>query len=871
MSNKSDLSFLVSLVDLDAFVQECQDTGHLEISPKILKDPNLLERLQQPSVTIRSMEIHRHCKLSEVLKVYALPTSLKVLNIKENCLDDSDIKSLVTDAVLKLSKLEELDISNTLLLSNFRLMFISALANLTSIKRLCLYNNSLTQQDVTCLPAVLPSLTNLEILNLSKNYISEENTHAIILSLAHLKSLKVLELSGVKLCGTKAVINEMKPLKSLEKLDLSFNYGGNFSIEILDIQQYSFLSNLKVLSLSSNTMTPQDFSNLGPTLFSCAPLEELILDSNHIGSSIWLLCSLPKAVHSLKILSLANTGIDGSATEGLSCVLSNFRMLQVLNLSSNNLSNNDFQRLQPSLSNLVNLKVLNVSENPGGSSILEHILPFLKTLEELSARSSNLHGDELKTISPVISSLKSLKRLDLSNNMIGSVGANALATVLSLLPFMDKLDLSGNRICDEAMHTICVAINSLKHLKSLNLGGNTVGYQAATALANIVSSLDMLEELDLNACGLDGDRTETLLGKRVSLKNLKRLVLSNNHLGIRGISALTRVLPSLISLQELGLDDVYLDEGCCEHLRIAFSKGLVRKLNLSCHRSLITLTVCAGVQLLEHLVLSDLSAGLLKHFNAMAQSLKCLKILELHNILFNPVEAARLGKFLSSLKLLEELTMMQIYLKEDYVDSGDQDCESEEDSESLNGGVKKLFEGISSLTYLKKLHLIETFIGSSVGEALASALPLLLLLEELTFHAMCIDLSEKPYSTIVLLKYLKKLDLRHGKIGSTGAAALADVLPSLQLLEKLVLMDIDLDEDSAPKLCNSMVSLKYLKKLNLSWNKIGSTGAAALADVLPSLPLLKDLYLYGFILNQADIANIRTKVALGSLKVWDEC
>ena len=68
-----------------------------------------------------------------------------------------------------------------------------------------------------------------------------------------------------------------------------------------------------------------------------------------------------------------------------------------------------------------------------------------------------------------------------------------------------------------------------------------------------------------------------------------------------------------------------------------------------------------------------------------------------------------------------------------------------------------------------------------------------------------------------------------------------------------------------------MVSLKYLKKLNLSWNKIGSTGAAALADVLPSLPLLKDLYLYGFILNQADIANIRTKVALGSLKVWDEC
>ena len=191
------------------------------ISSKILKDRNLLERLQQPSVTIRSIEIHKHCKLSEVLKVFAFPTLLKVLTVKENCLDDSDIEILVTRAILKLSKLEELDLSNTLFLNNIRLLFISSLVKLTCLKRLCLYNNRLVQQDIVCLAAALPSLLSLESLNISKNYILDEGMQALTSALANLKSLKVLEVSDVKLFGTKAVINGMKSFKSLEKLDLS--------------------------------------------------------------------------------------------------------------------------------------------------------------------------------------------------------------------------------------------------------------------------------------------------------------------------------------------------------------------------------------------------------------------------------------------------------------------------------------------------------------------------------------------------------------------------------------------------------------------------------------------------------------------------
>ena len=63
------------------------------------------------------------------------------------------------------------------------------------------------------------------------------------------------------------------------------------------------------------------------------------------------------------------------------------------------------------------------------------------------------------------------------------------------------------------------------------------------------------------------------------------------------------------------------------------------------------------------------------------------------------------------------------------------------------------------------------------------------------------------------LKYLKELDLWAIYITETGAQALANALPSLQLLEKLVLGDTEASE-YGKQVFTAIGSLRHLKELN---------------------------------------------------------
>jgi hypothetical protein len=68
------------------------------------------------------------------------------------------------------------------------------------------------------------------------------------------------------------------------------------------------------------------------------------------------------------------------------------------------------------------------------------------------------------------------------------------------------------------------------------------------------------------------------------------------------------------------------------------------------------------------------------------------------------------------------------------------------------------------------------------------------------------------------LKYLKELDIGKFRITQTGAVTLAEVLPSLQLLENLVLGSIGFDDECQKHLFHAVGKLKYLKELDLGSN-----------------------------------------------------
>ena len=69
------------------------------------------------------------------------------------------------------------------------------------------------------------------------------------------------------------------------------------------------------------------------------------------------------------------------------------------------------------------------------------------------------------------------------------------------------------------------------------------------------------------------------------------------------------------------------------------------------------------------------------------------------------------------------------------------------------------------------------------------------------------------------------------------------MLPSLELLEKLDLSDAGLDEVDVEKVLNALKSCKKLKDLYLGNNTIGAKGATALAQMLPSFELLEALFI----------------------------
>ena len=367
--------FFLALID--SILENVKSTGKLEISSSILDNDDLLEKLNASTINIHTVEIKSTCKLHQAIKQFSLPSCLTVLRINGNNINYKDVFALPA-SLRSVNGLDELDLSRTKFQESSFSSFVSVLISCTNLRKLCLIDNGLTKEDMTCLNVAFESLKNLIKLNLSKNNLTETQANEILQKVEG-KSIVSLDLSQNALQGNEIIVGICQ-LQSLEELNLSYNHIRFFPLPNLEKQREHLTINTKTISLSSNHMTDKDICRFVSLVRS--DLLKLNLDCNHVGSSIWSLCSL--RIKHLKVLSLANTGICGSAVQGLAFLLSLVGELEELNLSSNNLVLADFQQLQSPLSNLTQLKRLNLSNNPDGNSvILYEILSSLKYLEEL--------------------------------------------------------------------------------------------------------------------------------------------------------------------------------------------------------------------------------------------------------------------------------------------------------------------------------------------------------------------------------------------------------------------------------------------------------------------------------------------------------
>ena len=809
-------------MNIDAVLENIRSTGKLEISLTLLNDDHLLKKLNESAINIHTVEIQSTRKLEEVLKKYSLPSCLKSLRITDNNLDYEDIFTLIR-SLRTVKNLHELHLIGTKFKVSSFICFISVLIDCSDIQSLCLTDNGLTEEERNCLVTTFSSMKNLKNLNLTKNNLTETQANDILLKHGESKTTVSLDLSQNALQGDK-IISKICKLMSLEELNLSHNHIRFSQFHGLDEESDNFFTNVKIISLSSNHLTSDDICLLPSLIRSC--LVSLDLDLNHVGCSVWSLCSL--RIRHLNVLSLANTDISGPAVQGLIKVLTSARQLEELNLSSNNLMLEDLHQLVSPLSSLTKLKKLNLNNNLGGISfVLEKVLPCMKYLEELRLNNTHLNSDDCNKLFESLKFLKELKYLDLSNNAIGSFGAKRLADILKEFPLLEGLDLSKCCIQEDEISALCVCLKPLVKLKYLNLSGNRINADEILVDSLFFSSTSALEGVILS----DIIHGEKLFHSMIPLQfRLRKLHLSEMKLRPRDVEALATMLSSLSFLEELVLTDVDVTDSNCDEIFDAIGK--IKKLKKLVLRGIRVDNKKAFFDMLS--CLSVLEEIVFPEFVIDFSDTECVKVLQslvyLKNLDLSQtrISSEALADVLPTLQLLQRLVLGHVL-------------------GSLWCNKRQMYLAVGKLKYLKELDLFRSSVDKFNAMALAGVLPSLPLLEILVLgdgKFLNEGSMERLFLAVGKLKYLKKLSLSYyHEDGSTDLVPLTEVLPSLQFLEELTLKILDIDDGSRTQLFHAIGKLQYLKKLSLFCDEWDSADLVTLSEVLPALQFLEELTL----------------------------
>ena len=576
-------------------------------------------------------------------------------------------------------------------------------------------------------------------------------------------------------------------------------------------------------------------------------------------------------------------GLDGM--KALADIFKKFPLLERLDMNSAYIREDEVSVLCKSLVSLKKLKYLNLSGNCVDIEILDDVLGLPATLEELLL-SDVIHGKKLFV---EMKQLQNMRKLHLNKLILKRSDVEALVIMLSCFPKLEELSLSHMDVPECAK--ILTAIKWIKNIRKIDLTGIKLSNEEA--LVDMLSFLSSLEELaltDMRGTNMDYER---LFSAMKLLKRLKKLSLG----GVRvfySTKAFFEMISFLSTLEDivfpvLSFADVDSVAACFKALK---SLEYLRSLDLrstEIFKSTIGALACElpSLKLLEKLRLNfDLSIeydeserdlfaafGKLKNLkvlitdvyldseNALAEVLPSLQLLE-------KVDLDIFGRFCRNKLLLDAIGKLR-YLKEFSYRGTIENTDIEAFAHALtslplleklsfgfgdisNDNYVGLYAAFSKLKYLKRLDLdISNTAINSGAEALAEVLPSLELLEELTlqwgtFNRLDSEHEKQVLAAIRKLRYLKKLDYGSPVCCSAVVKAFGEMLTSLQLLEKLELHDglLSLSESDVKELFIAVGKLKYLKELNLGCGiKITQTNAEALVRALPSLRMLEKLKL----------------------------
>ncbi|XP_065904422.1 protein NLRC5-like [Dysidea avara] len=624
------------------------------------------------------------------------------LNLSSNFITDKAAE-ILANAIVKNTVLHHLDLSNCKLQKQGLLCISQSLIHLSSLRYLALNSNTIPIEIATQLAKAILKITKLENVQLQNCKLQGNGALVIFASLKNKVGLNSLDVSHNKITVKGAsqlsralytITNTLTHIKLI-----SCKLKPSSLAEIFDSLQ--FATSLVCLDVSSNTISIDVAYKLSSLIDQNCNLEILNVANCALQrESFLMIMNVIKASRSIQQLNISSNIISGDIARSLDIFLTNSNSLKHLELSDCRIHEHGLPTI---LENVQRLSYLDLSFNKISDEAAKKLAISLKnnvTLEFLSLAYCHLQEMGINSITLAVRDNTSLKALNLSHHIIDSQAANYLSYLIITNALLRDLDLSHCTFSDNGYDVITnvLRVNPLLRLKihsckqelknivapfqnnaplrNVNLE-NIDTSKSASKIAQLITNSSTLVSLKLSHCNLKTAGILRITDALSKIMFLKVLDLSSNPVidqpadGIAIANGIASVIASNCQLEYLNLSDCKLSQtGMIEILRAV--KNLIKldylslKSNEFNDRVAENMAVCLKYKkVLRHL---DLSYILDSEILIIANSLNSITSLEHLGLEFSNItnEAANLiASVITSNSTLQHLNVSNCNLQEE--------------------------------------------------------------------------------------------------------------------------------------------------------------------------------------------------------------
>ncbi|XP_075998191.1 protein NLRC5 isoform X2 [Genypterus blacodes] len=292
-------------------------------------------------------------------------------------------------------------------------------------------------------------------------------------------------------------------------------------------------------------------------ILRCPSLTELDLTYNSLGvEGAEFLCSVLPSLPNLTTLGVCSKERNEDVVLQMSEALLQSASLQCVNLSGHMISERAAQLLARTLPRLRSVNLSHCMWSLTGRLLLMKALEQCVTLEGLCLSPVYLDADSRECLVQVLRKNTSIHRLKLNKIASGeepcvAEGVLILLAAMEGLTQMEEIELEGWKMVDIGVEKLARFLPTWTNLRKINLSENHVGDQSGEKLLEALRSCGQLEELHLSRNKLGYITAARMALVLPLLTHLTVLNLSENCLGYEGSVSLSKAIACMKNLRKI--------------------------------------------------------------------------------------------------------------------------------------------------------------------------------------------------------------------------------------------------------------------------------------------------------------------------------